>query len=153
MKEIRLCFVKRHPDAKLPCQVYSDFKTGDTGYDLTCVEGITVKAGNSGIVLIGLDVGYITPGYWFRIEVRSGLGFKNDLTTHFGVIDNQFRGNLDVKIYNQGKSDYTFKKGDRIAQLVVYKLYQPKISWMNIEDVKETKRGIKGIGSTDKVKI
>ena len=153
MNEIELRFVKLHPDAQLPCQVYSDPETGDTGYDLTCVEDIVIKSGNSGIVPVGLNVGYITPGYWFRVEVRSGLGFKYDLTNHFGVIDNQFRGNLDVKVYNQGKFDYVFEKGDRVAQIVMYKLYQPKVSWIDVNEVQETKRGSRGIGSTDNLKV
>ena len=146
MTDMIINFKKTHEDAVLPQANHGDPRTGDTGYDLTAVVDKKIAPGHSAIIDIGLEVGYITPGYWFKIEARSGLGFKYGLQPHFGIIDNSYRGNCAVKIYNLSNMTCQITKGDRIAQLVVYKLIQPKIEW--VEDVEETKRGSKGIGSS-----
>ena len=151
--EIR--FKKTHPDAVLPAANDNSTSTGDSGYDLTAVEDVTIKSMGHAVVPVGLTLAYIEPGYWFRIEPRSGLGFKHSLQPHLGVIDNQYRGDLGVKLYNFNRnrsnltlSDYEVKKGDRIAQLVVYKLFKPIMSWA--DEVDETDRGEAGFGSTGK---
>jgi dUTP pyrophosphatase len=40
------------------------------------------------------------------------------------------------------------KKGDRIAQLVIYRLFKPIMKWA--DEVDETARGDQGFGSTGK---
>jgi len=149
MKELEIKFVKTHVNAILPSCNHSGEGIGDTGYDLVCVEDTTIPFNGSAVVPIGIKVGYITPGYWFKIEARSGLGFKHSLQPHLGIIDNGYRGDCGVKVYNFGPNAYKFKAGDKVAQLVVYKLLQPKVSWT--EEVIETERGEKGFGSSDYV--
>jgi dUTP pyrophosphatase len=142
--EIR--FKKTHPDAVLPTSNSDSTSTGDTGYDLTAVEDVRIAA--SGVVPVGLTLAFIEPGYWFRIEPRSGLGFNHSLQPHLGVIDNEYRGDLGVKLYNFGQDSYLVKKGDRIAQLVIYRLFKPIMKWA--DEVDETARGDQGFGSTGK---
>ena len=139
-------FKKTHPDAVLPAANNDDLNFGDTGYDLVAVEDTPIS--RSGVVPVGLTLAYIEPGFWFRIEPRSGLGFKHHIQPHLGVIDNGYRGDLGVKLYNLGHRQYNVKKGDRVAQLVVYPLIQPVCEWA--DDVEETSRGDKGFGSTGK---
>tara|TARA_B100001123_G_C15232419_1_gene995692 strand:- start:363 stop:938 length:576 start_codon:yes stop_codon:yes gene_type:complete len=139
---------KTHPDAVLPVANNKDLGTGDTGYDLTAIEPQHIQAGKSKVVSVGLTLAYITPGYWFRIEPRSGLGFKNSVQPHLGVIDNGYRGDLGVKLYNfHEKTSISVKKGDKIAQLVVYPLIQPVFEFA--DEVSESARGNKGFGSSD----
>ena len=143
-------FVQTHPDAQLPKATYvpeHSIGHGDTGYDLTAVEDVVVKAGESAFVPVGLTLAYIDPGYWLRIEPRSGLGFKHSIQPHLGVIDNGYRGDMGVKLYNLGlETDYEVVKGDRVAQLVVYRLFSPTMSWAN--EVQQTERGCMGFGSS-----
>ena len=143
----RVKFVKTHPDAQLPkANVSAEHAigTGDTGYDLTAVEDVQIS--RTGLVPVGLTLAYIEKGFWFRIEPRSGLGFKHHLQPHLGVIDNGYRGDLGVKLYNFGQEPYFVKKGDRIAQFVVYPLIQPQCSWA--DEIAESDRGDKGFGSS-----
>ena len=44
--------------------------TGDTGYDVFSVVDAIIPAKNSAIVDTGIEIAYITPGYWFKIESR-----------------------------------------------------------------------------------
>ena len=144
--EIR--FKKTHPDATLPVSNNSDVSLGDSGYDLTAIEDMWINKSSSSVVPVGLTLAYIDPGFWFRIEPRSGLGFKHSLQPHLGVIDNEYRGDLGVKLYNFGDLCYEVKKGDRIAQLVVYRLFKPIMKWA--DEIEQTSRGDKGFGSSGK---
>ena len=147
-KEVELKFTRSHDDAVLPMANNSEPGTGDTGYDLTAVEDIRILPNGSRVVPVGLKLAYVTPGFWFRIEPRSGLGFKKSVQPHLGVIDNGYRGDMGVKLYNfHDFNDVQIRKGDKIAQLVVYELFQPYVSWA--DEVSESARGEKGIGSSD----
>ena len=145
-------FVKTHDDAQLPRANNSQIGTGDSGYDLVAVEDTVIpwhqRNPGSAVVPVGLKLAYIQEGYWFRIEPRSGLGFKHSLQPHLGVIDNSYRGDLGVKLYNFGETQYTVTKGDRIAQFVVYPLIHPQCEFT--DEVVETSRGDKGFGSSGK---
>ena len=112
MELVDVQFVKTHEDAILPKKNHNEILTGDAGYDLFAVVDVTIPPRESNIVPVGLEVGYITPGYWFRIEARSGLGFKYGLTPHFGVIDcvpkgtliSTPQGNIKVEDLYEGES-------------------------------------------------
>ena len=159
---VTIKFVKTHPQAVLPTYNHSDPYTGDSGLDLTAVEKTVVPARKYcskeivngerlespwAVVPVGLKLAYITPGYWFRIEGRSGVGFKKHIWPHFGIIDNPYRGDMGVKLYNFGYLNQTFEVGDKVAQIIVYPLIQANTEWA--EEVSETKRGEKGFGSSD----
>ena len=144
---MKLKFVKTHPDAQLPkASIIGTPGTGDTGYDLTAVQDVQID--HSAYVPVGLTLAYIEKGFWFRIEPRSGLGFQHSIQPHLGVIDNGYRGDLGVKLYNFGQDPYLVKKGDRIAQIVVYQLIQPECGWA--DEVVPADRGGKGFGSSGK---
>lgn len=139
-------FKKIHPDAKLPTQNNSQTDgTGDTGWDVYAVEDKIIPAKGSAVVDNGLQFAFITPGYWVKVEGRSGMGFKHDVIPHGGIIDNQYRGPAGVKLRNLSDKDYEVKKGDKIAQFVVYPLIPCEISEGEVED---TSRGDKGFGSS-----
>jgi dUTP pyrophosphatase len=140
---------KTHPHAVLPSANNIELGTGDTGFHLVSVETVGIPKGQSRVVPVGLTLADITPGYWIRIEPRSGLGFKKSLQPHLGVIDNGYRGDLGVKMYNfHDVCDAVIKKGDKVAQLVIYRLHQPTFEFSN--EITETSRGDKGFGSSDK---
>ena len=141
-------FVKTSEKSKLPAFNIQDKLTGDIGADIYSIHDVCIPARNSAIIQTGLCVGYITPGYYFIISPRSGLGFKHSLQPCLGRIDNRYRGNLDVKMFNFSDVDYQVSSGDRIAQLEFHQLIQPNLVWC--ESVEDTQRGAKGFGSSGK---
>ena len=149
MFPVTLKFVKTHELAVLPKYNHNDPYTGDSGLDVTAVETTIVPAKGYAVVPVGLKLAYVTPGYWFRVEGRSGVGFKKHIFPHFGIIDNPYRGDMGVKLYNFGTEDQIFNAGDKVAQLILYPLIQANIEFA--EEVSESKRGEKGFGSSDKV--
>lgn len=63
-----------------------------------------------------------------------------------GVIDEDYRGNVGVVLFNFGKEKFEVKKGDRIAQLICEWIFYPEIEEVQILD--DTERGSGGFGST-----
>jgi dUTP pyrophosphatase len=151
MFPVTIKFIKTHDLAVLPKFNHSDPYTGDSGIDLTAVEQTIVPAKGYAVVPVGLKLGHITPGYWIRVEGRSGVGFKKHIFPHFGIIDNPYRGDMGIKLYNFGTEDQTFNAGDKIAQLIIYPLIQADIEWT--DQATETSRGEKGFGSSDNPNI
>lgn len=120
--------------------------TCDSGYDIFACADVVIPARGSAIAPTGIQVAFITPGYWFKIEARSGLSFKHGILPHPGIIDNPYRGDTGVKLYNHSDKDYQVKKGDRIAQLVPYEVIEARIEWT--KNVSESHRGEKGFGAS-----
>jgi deoxyuridine 5'-triphosphate nucleotidohydrolase len=142
--EVEVKFVKTHPDEKLPTKAYED----DNCFDLYSVEEVSIYAKDSAIVPVGLTCAYISPGFGFVIRPRSGLGFKAGLQPHLGEIDNGYKNDLAVKIYNFSNTDYKVSKGDRIAQIKIEKVWKTKVSF--VEKIVPSLRGEKGFGSSGK---
>jgi dUTP pyrophosphatase len=96
-----------------------------------------------------LKFAYIPKLYWIKVEGRSGLGFKHGILPHPGIIDNGYRGDAGIKLYNLTDKDYQVKKGDRIAQFVLYHLISAnKVKFA--EQTAESDRGENGFGSSGK---
>jgi len=143
MSEVTLKFKKTNANAKLPTKN----NESDTGFDVYCVEDKHIPARGSAVVDVGLEFAFISPGYWVKIEGRSGLGFKYGISPHPGIIDSGYRGNAGIKLYNNTDTDYEVKSGDRIAQFVVYKNYDVAVEE---GDTVESDRGASGFGSSGK---
>lgn len=138
-----LRFNRTNENAKLPTKN----NESDTGFDVYSVESVTIPARGSAVVDVGLEFAYITPGYWVKVEGRSGMGFKHGIMPHPGIIDNGYRGDAGIKLYNLTDNDYLVNAGDRIAQFVVYKNFNVVVK--EGEKV-ESDRGAKGFGSSGK---
>ena len=96
---------------------------------------------------VGLEFAYITPGYWVKVEGRSGMGFKHGIMPHPGIIDNGYRGDAGIKLYNLTDNDYLVSAGDRIAQFVVYKNFSVIVEE---GETVNSDRGSNGFGSSGK---
>lgn len=155
MKKIIVKFVKTSKFAILPNQnnilnanMMGSEGKNDTGYDVYSIDSVRIAPKGSIVVDVGIKLGYITPGFWFKVEARSGLGFKKGIQPHPGIIDNEYRGNLGVKLYNLSDEVVEIEKGKAVAQLVFYELIEAETSF--IEIATSTKRGTKGFGSSNR---
>lgn len=92
----------------------------------------------------------VPPGFVLLVFSRSGHGFKSGLrlSNGTGVIDSDYRGEVKVKLHNDGIESYTVAKSERIAQAMVVPLvYLPLVVSDSLSD---TERGEGGFGSTGK---
>lgn len=166
---MRVCFQRIHPAAKLPSQNHPT----DAGYDVYAAldNPVIIPPGGQVLISSGFNVGiqgnshqfdgnplselgansessYMKFVWVLDVRSRSGLAAKNRVfvTNAPGTVDQNYRGELKVILFNAGKTDYIVEPGDRIAQLVVTKAFLP--AFVEVENLDETDRGTKGFGSS-----
>jgi len=90
----------------------------------------------------------IPEGFEIQIRPRSGLAVNHGigLINSPGTIDADYRGEVKIAVINLGGKPYTIKRGDRIAQMVVKRVYQAMLKV--VEQLDETDRNSGGFGHT-----
>ncbi|KAF2482325.1 dUTPase-like protein [Neohortaea acidophila] len=115
------------------------------GYDLYASKEATVPAW--GKVLVDTDISIALPvNTYGRVAPRSGLASKHSIHTGAGVIDADYRGPVKVLLLNLSGVEFGVAAGDRIAQLIVERIYTPEV--VVVDQLDETVRGAGGFGST-----
>jgi dUTP pyrophosphatase len=154
----RLKVKKLVPDAVLPSRA----KAGDAGYDIVAIDdGVwsddrTYIQYRTGIAI------ELPPGFHTELFPRSSVS-KTDLVlaNSIGLVDNGYRGEMLVRfkyvprsagsmysqvVVREHVNPSLFKKGDRIAQLVIRRT---EIAYVEeVADLSDTERGAGGFGST-----
>lgn len=117
----------------------------DAGYDLRTHIPVKIPAGGSATIDTGIHIA-IPEGFFGKLESKSGLNVKHHIVSLGGVIDAGYTGSIVVKLYNLGKQDYIFQKGDKIVQMII----QPCINLClkQVKALEDTERGDKGFGSS-----
>lgn len=87
-------------------------------------------------------------GYEAQIRARSGLALRHGIVIPNapGTIDADYRGEIQVILWNAGADAFEVARGDRIAQLVVAPVVRPQ--WRLVETLSESGRGAGGFGHT-----
>ena len=75
-----------------------------------------IPARGRGIAKTDLSIS-IPNGTYARIAPRSGLAVKNFIDTGAGVVDEDYRGNIGVVLFNHGESDF---RGQKLSIGLVY---------------------------------
>ncbi len=131
----------------IPLPEYST--NGSSGLDLrAAVENeMIIKKGKVGLVPTNLRF-EIPVGYEIQVRPRSGLAAKNGIgvLNSPGTIDSDYRGEIKVILFNFGEEDFVIKRGDRIAQMVLSKIY--RANFIVTDDLKNSSRGDGGFGHT-----
>ena len=118
---------------------------GSAGFDLSSVESVIISAKKWKAVSTGLSM-HIPKGYYGRVAPRSGLAYKYGIDVFAGVIDSDYTGEVKVILMNNGESDFEVNIGDRVAQMVVERIYEG--DFMLVDSLLDTERGVGGFGST-----
>uniref|UniRef100_A0A8C9AJ67 Deoxyuridine 5'-triphosphate nucleotidohydrolase n=2 Tax=Lemuridae TaxID=9445 RepID=A0A8C9AJ67_PROSS len=117
------------------------------GYDLYSAYDYTIPPMEKAVVKTDIQIA-LPSGCYGRVAPRSGLAAKHFIDVGAGVIDEDYRGNVGVVLFNFGKEKFEVKKGDRIAQLICERIFYPEIEEVQVLD--DTERGSGGFGSTGK---
>lgn len=119
----------------------------DAGQDICSNEEITILPLKSKLISTNLYI-EIPSNHVGLIWSRSGLSVKNKLEVGAGCIDENYRGEIKVHLYNFGSENYIVKKGDKIAQLLTIPINNKP--YIKVKKLSETSRGEGGFGSTGK---
>ena len=154
--------VERMDDHDLPAPAYET--DGAAALDLrACIDGpMVLDPGDCELIPTGFAFG-LPPGTALMLLPRSGLGHKHGIVLGNGVglIDEDYRGEVMVSVWNRGNEVYwhveaeraepshaatIINPGDRIAQAVLVPILRPEI--VEVDELDETARGAGGFGST-----
>ena len=121
--------------------------SGSSGFDLRSTSSSILKPGERTLIKTGVYLD-IPLGYEVQIRPRSGLALKHGIgvLNSPGTVDSDYSDEIGIILINQSKDEYFIKEGDRIAQMVFSKVYEP-LEWVEVDDI-ENGRG--GFGSTGK---
>ena len=121
---------------------------GDAGWDLIVERNTTVPVHGFVDVSHGISVA-LPEGYWALITGRSSTIRQRGLLVVNGIIDNGYRGPLFAAVQHVGDGGpVELKRGERIAQLIPYKLEAPSIYFEQVEELEGSDRGLNAFGST-----
>jgi dUTP pyrophosphatase len=139
--------LEHNPDLPLPA-----YETAHAaGMDLRAAvpedAPLILRPGSRFMVPTGLAFA-LPDGYEAQVRPRSGLAAKHGVTclNTPGTIDADYRGEVKVILVNLGEEDFTIRRGDRIAQLVIAPVVQAR--WAEVAELGDTARGANGFGST-----
>ncbi|MDF1610903.1 MAG: dUTP diphosphatase [Stygiobacter sp.] len=122
---------------------------GSSGLDIrAAVENeVIIPKGKVSLIPTNLMV-EIPFGYEIQIRPRSGLAAKNGIgvLNSPGTIDSDYRGEIKIILFNFGENDFVIKRGDRIAQMVISKVYKAEL--VESSKLQNSNRGSGGFGHT-----
>ena len=133
-------------DLDLPMPKYA--KGGDAGADIYSRIDITLNPGERALIPTGIAIA-LPDGYVCLVHPRSGLAIKHGVTmvNAPGTVDAAYRGELQCIVINHDPHEpVSFKRGDRIAQLVFQKV--ERAEFIEVSDLPGSGRGTGGFGST-----
>ena len=110
---------------------------GDVAADLTASQAVTIPARGRAVVPTGLIL-ELPEGFRARIHSRSGLSLKHGIEAGAGLIDQGFRHEVGVLLYNHSEVDFAVAVGDRIAQLCIERYTHP--TFIEAEAIEATSR-------------
>jgi dUTP pyrophosphatase len=132
-------------DIPLPAYVTE----GAAGMDLFAAvrRRVVLRSGETALIPTGIAI-ELPAGYEAQIRPRSGLAAKYNvgILNAPGTVDSDYRGEIKVILTNFGKKNFTVKRGDRIAQMVVSRYV--RIEWNRVTQLRISRRGSGGFGHT-----
>ena len=142
-------FLRLKPDLDADILLPRYMTPQSAGMDI-CValeNDVVLEAGEITLLPTGFAMA-IPEGFEAQIRPRSGLAVKHGigLINSPGTIDADYRGEVKIAVINLGKKPYIFRRGDRVAQMVIQKVYQARLKV--VEKLDETKRNTGGFGHT-----
>lgn len=142
---------KRIDDKFLDIPLPNYTTEGSAGMDIRAAIEEEIMLGSRSFAMIptGLSV-EIPIGYEIQVRPRSGLAAKHGIgvLNSPGTIDSDYRGEIKIILFNFSNEDYRISRGERIAQLILSKVYQAEI--VETANLSESERGAGGFGHTGK---
>lgn len=132
--------IKLEDGAFMPTRAHDN----DAGLDIRARNGAFVPAWGSEVFHTGVHV-QLPAGTAGILVSKSGLCTVHDITST-GLIDEGYRGEIVVKLFNHGTFDYKVQAGDKISQLVVVPVRYEGVEI--VDELDDSDRGENGFGSS-----
>ena len=146
---IKIVRLRPDTDSDIPLPRYMTPQSA--GMDLCAAirKDLVLNKGELALIPTGFAIA-LPEGFEAQIRPRSGLAIKHGigLINSPGTVDTDYRGEIKIAVINLGGKTYTFHRGDRIAQMVIKKVYVARLEI--VEALDETRRNTGGFGHTGK---
>ena len=149
MEKIRVLVEKSPGNEDIPLPQY--MSPHAAGMDLYAAVKEDAKIKPSKIKLIPTGIRIALPvGFEAQVRPRSGLAIKHGIgiLNTPGTIDADYRGEVGVILINLGENPFVVKRGDRIAQMIINKVYLAHLE--PSPNLPPTERNDGGFGHTGK---
>ena len=97
-------------ESKLPTKKYA----GDAGFDLYSTIDVVIEPHTTAIIPTGIAI-ELPSGFFGWITNKS----SKEYLVGAGIVDNNYRGEIKVRIFNVLNKKIYIKEGDAIAQLIL----------------------------------
>lgn len=128
-------FAKTDRSAKHPTRKHPT----DAGLDLYALQNYIVKPHETEIIRTGIAF-QLPEGTMGLIKPKS----RHTRLVGAGVVDQDYRGEVKVRVYNTGARNLYIDKHDAIAQMVVVPILTPEVVLTSKKELKKTVRGESG---------
>ena len=147
MPFIKFLRLRPESDADIPLPRYMTPKAAGMDICAAIEKDLVLEKGDIELIPTGFAVA-IPEGFEIQIRPRSGLAVNHGIgiINSPGTIDADYRGEIKIAVINLGGKKYTVKRGDRIAQMVIKRVYQARLKV--VEQLDETDRNSGGFGHT-----
>ncbi len=147
MQKIQIELIRLAKD--LPVPAYQTELSAGVDLMAAVDEEIVLLPGEIRLIPTGVKLA-VPDGYEAQVRPRSGLALKHGISmvNCVGTIDADYRVEIVVILINHCRETFAFKRGDRIAQLVINPIVQA--DFREVEELAATERGEGGFGHTGK---
>jgi dUTP pyrophosphatase len=148
-QELVVEFKRLHPERDQDIDLPRYMTPHAAGMDICAAIDDTLTIAPGRIVLVPTGLAMALPhGFEAQVRPRSGLAVKHGVTVINapGTIDSDYRGEVKVGLINLGETAYTLRRGERMAQMIIQRVYQADVR--EVEALDETERDAGGFGST-----
>ena len=146
---IKLLRIRPNDDADIHLPRYMTPHSAGMDIYAAVKKDTVLEKGEIALIPTGFAIA-IPEGFEAQIRPRSGLAVKHGigLINSPGTIDSDYRGEVMIPAINLGTKKYTLKRGDRIAQMLIKRVYHARIEV--VEQLDKTVRNTGGFGHTGK---
>ena len=147
MEKIRVKIKKSSGNEDIPLPDYMSPNASGMDLHAAVKEETVLNPGEIKLISTGFSVA-LPPGFEAQVRPRSGLALKHgvSLLNAPGTVDADYRGEVGIILINLGNSPFVVKRGDRIAQMIINKVYQAHLELTS--ELSPTERNEGGFGHT-----
>jgi len=145
METVRIVIKKLPGNEDIPLPRYMTPHASGMDIHAAVEEDIVLKPGEAKLIPTGISIA-IPEGFEGQVRPRSGLALRHGVSVLNtpGTIDADYRGEVGIILINLGKDPFVVKRGDRIAQLTVNRVYRVRLELAS--DLTGTDRNEGGFG-------
>jgi dUTP pyrophosphatase len=128
METVSIIIKKLPGNEDIPLPRYMTPHASGMDIHAAVTENTVLNPGEIKLIATGISIA-LPEGFEGQVRPRSGLALRHGVSVLNtpGTIDADYRGEVGIILINLGKDPFVVKRGDRIAQLTVNKVFQARL--------------------------